>query len=102
MRRPWMPTISKEHVELGEMGSRRQPHRTGAPKTPPLLRIHHLHRLAEVEPGAHLHLAEDDLRAATDDQVDLASADADVRAENLVSPDEVVERGAALGRPAGR
>ena len=41
---------------------------------------------AEVEPGTHLDLTEDDARAAADDQIDLASPDPCIRARGCGTP----------------
>jgi hypothetical protein len=89
------------HIETGEAWPRREPLCSSASETPALLGVHHLDGLAEVHSRTHLHLAEDEVRAASDDQVDLASADAHVHPKDLVSAEEVVDRGAPLGRPTG-
>jgi hypothetical protein len=62
-----------------------------------LVRVHHLDRMAEVEPRAHLHLAEDEVRAAPDDEVELVAANASVARQDPVAAQAVVAAGAAFG-----
>jgi hypothetical protein len=91
----------ERHIEACKLGPCGEPLRGGASETATLLHAHHLDRLTEVESRTHLHLAEDDVRAAAYDQVDLTAANAYVPPEDLVSAEKVVDRGAALRRPAG-
>jgi hypothetical protein len=73
----------------------------GAPQPPPLLRRDHLERMAERVAALALDLAEDEPAPAPDDQVELVPAGPDVRAENPVPAQAVVERGTALEATPG-
>ena len=88
-------------LETGMSRVSGEPERRRAAQSPLLLPVDGLDGIPEVDPGAHLDLAEDQLRAATDDEVDLASSDARVRGEDPVPPDAVVEARAALRGPTG-
>ncbi len=78
-----------------------EPERRSAAQPPLLLPVDELDRIAEIDPRSHLDLAEDQVRPATDDQVDLASSDAGIRREDPVPADSVVEARTALCGPAG-
>ena len=78
-----------------------QPGLGRAPQPPPLLRGDHLERMAERVAAFALDLAEDEPAAAADDQVELVATRPDVRPEDAVAAQAVVERGPALEATSG-
>lgn len=74
----------------------REPGLGRAPQPPALLRRDHLERMAERTRPLPLDLAEDEPATAPHDQVELVATGPDVRAQDPVPAQAVVERCAAL------
>jgi hypothetical protein len=72
-----------------------------APEPPPLLCGDHLERMTERAAALALDLAEDDPASAPDDQIELVPACPDVRPEDPIPAQAVVERRAALEATPG-
>jgi hypothetical protein len=62
-----------------------------------LLGANHLERIAEAAVLLRLHLAEDELTATADHEVELVTADPCVRRQDAVAAQAVVPQSAALG-----
>jgi uncharacterized heparinase superfamily protein len=75
----------------------REPGLGGAADPPDLLRADHRDRLAEARAGLRLDLAEDEAAAASRDQVELVASRPDVRAQDPVAAERVVDGRAPLG-----
>src|SRR5207247_6104937 len=84
----------------GGLGRGRQPRVTGLPEPAQLLPRDHLQRIAEPGTVLRLHLAEDEPPAAAQHQIELVAARPDVRAEDAVAAQPVVEPGPPLGPTA--
>ena len=90
-------TDVEAHVELLEARIAREPGRRRAAQAPLLLLGDHLLRVAEARAALLLHLAEDEVAAAADDEVELVAARPGVHVEDPVAAEPVVESRAALG-----
>ena len=83
-------------VEGSALGMEREPGLGGAAEPAALLGGHHLERMAVVRARLSLHLAEDNPPAAADDQIELVASGPDVRSQDAIATQAVVESGAAL------
>lgn len=76
---------------------RGEPGLCGTANTSLLLGANHLERIAEAVVLLRLYLAEDELTASADHEVELVTADPCVRRQDPVAAQAVVPQGAALG-----
>src|SRR5437899_7751661 len=94
----------RDHVEPDgeppELGTCAEPGLRRATQPPPLLRRHHLERVAEPRALLLLDLDEAKIAAAPDDQVELVAADPDVLAEDLPAPQPVPPHRSSFGGEA--
>jgi hypothetical protein len=79
------------------LGVRAEPGLRGTANASLLLRANHLERIAEAAVLLRLHLAEDELTAPADHEVELVTADPRVRRQDPVAAQAVVPQSAALG-----
>ena len=86
----------ERHFEPDELGSAGEPRVGGGAHASGLLGPDHLERVAVCVAPLLLHLRDHDAASTADDQVDLVPASANVRPEQPVAPESVVEEGPAL------
>src|SRR5205823_6435387 len=84
-----------------ELRVRGEPRLGGTAKAALLLGADHLERVAVPGAALCLHLAEDQLPTAAQDQVDFVAADPDVPGQHAIEAQAVVPPCAPLGGPAG-